>query len=219
MTGQELGVPVCFFNATDNGLLIDFRKAREPPDPFFEHSTGHPAVDTARISCDITVQQVDAIVNAANHTLMGGGGVDGAIHRAAGPGLREACRSLGRCETGAAKLTEGFDLPARFVIHTVGPIWQSGDRDEPRLLASCYHSSLKLAVDNGIRTVAFPSISTGAYRFPLTRAVAIAVEAVQAFLAGNPPLDEVRFVCLHPNDAEAYYEELQRRGLAFGAPD
>lgn len=171
------------------------------------------------IQGDITIQKVDAIVNAANHTLMGGGGVDGAIHRAAGPQLREACRPLGRCETGAAKLTEGFDLPARFVIHTVGPIWRGGDRDEPRLLASCYHSSLQLAVDNGIRTVAIPSISTGAYRFPLTRAVAIAVDAVQAFLADGPPLEEIRFVCFHPGDAEAYYEEFQRRGIAFGAPD
>lgn len=168
---------------------------------------------------DITVQQVDAIVNAANHTLMGGGGVDGAIHRAAGPQLREACRSLGRCETGAAKLTEGFDLPARFVIHTVGPIWRGGNRDEPRLLASCYHSSLQLAVDHDIRTVAFPSISTGAYRFPLTRAVTIAVDAVKAFLADGPPLEEIRFVCFRPGDAEAYDEEFQRRGIPFGVPD
>src|SRR5256885_1511561 len=134
---------------------------------------------------DITVQRVDAIVNAANTSLLGGGGVDGAIHRAAGPGLLEECRTLHGCRTGEAKLTGGYDLPARWVIHTVGPVWQGSDKGEDELLAAAWRNSLKIAADKEMDTVAFPSISTGAYRFPLDRAARIAVREVRDFLAGN----------------------------------
>ena len=130
------------------------------------------------ITTDITLLDVDAIINAANSSLLGGGEVDGAIHRAAGPGLREECRALGGCPTGEARITGGHRLKARHVIHTVGPVWQGGDSDEDRLLASCYSSSLRLAAEHGLVTVAFPAISTGAYGFPADRAAAIAVETV-----------------------------------------
>jgi O-acetyl-ADP-ribose deacetylase (regulator of RNase III) len=153
---------------------------------------------------DITRETVDAIVNAANTTLLGGGGVDGAIHRAAGPELKEACRVLGGCPTGEARITPGFNLPARWVIHTVGPVWGGGERGEDDLLAGCYRSVFDLAVQNGVRTIAFPSISTGAYRFPVERAARIAVAETRAALAAHPGLEEVRFVCFDARTRAAY---------------
>src|SRR5690348_17247245 len=144
---------------------------------------------------DITDQDVDAIVNAANTTLLGGGGVDGAIHRAAGPELLEECRKLNGCPTGQARITKGYRLPARWVIHTVGPVWQDGEHHEDELLANCYRNSFALVEQNGIRSVAFPSISTGAYRFPLERAAGIAVRECVAFLRQNESVERVLLVC------------------------
>ncbi|MFC1618982.1 O-acetyl-ADP-ribose deacetylase [Candidatus Neomarinimicrobiota bacterium] len=162
---------------------------------------------------DITRQEVDAIVNAANQSLLGGGGVDGAIHRAAGPELLAECRTLGSCPTGEARITKGYKLPARHVIHTVGPVWHGGEQGESELLASCYRSSLQLAVDNGVRTVAFPSISTGAYGYPIRQAAAIAINTVQTHLAVESSIDEVRFVCFSDSDYLVYREALQHRGI------
>jgi O-acetyl-ADP-ribose deacetylase (regulator of RNase III) len=147
------------------------------------------------IEGDITRQQVDAIVNAANSSLLGGGGVDGAIHRAAGPELLAECRTLGGCPTGDARITRGYRLPATWVIHTVGPIWQGGERGEDALLASCYRNSLALAAAHGIRTIAFPAISTGAYGFPLERATKIALAEVKRFLNQDASIEKVVFVC------------------------
>ncbi|NIQ93517.1 MAG: O-acetyl-ADP-ribose deacetylase [Desulfuromonadales bacterium] len=161
---------------------------------------------------DITKLEVDAIVNAANKSLLGGGGVDGAIHRAAGPELLEECKSLNGCETGEAKITGGYRLPANHVIHTVGPVWNGGDRGEEDLLADCYRNSLQVAVDNGLRSVAFPSISTGAYRFPLKKACRIALRTTKDFLDSHPDVEKVVFVCFSDSDLAEYRKALEETG-------
>ncbi|MGA3014288.1 MAG: O-acetyl-ADP-ribose deacetylase [Bacteroidales bacterium] len=158
------------------------------------------------IQGDITTVKVDAIVNAANNSLLGGGGVDGAIHRAAGPGLLEVCRLLEGCPTGEARITKGFKLPAKFVIHTVGPVWHSGTNHEEELLASCYKESLKLAREHQCITVAFPNISTGIYHFPKKKAAEITVKEVKAFLEQNPLPEKVIFVCFDSENYELYKE-------------
>jgi O-acetyl-ADP-ribose deacetylase (regulator of RNase III) len=157
---------------------------------------------------DITEQKVDAIVNAANTSLLGGGGVDGAIHRAAGPELLAECRTLGGCPTGEARLTRGYRLPARWVIHTVGPVWYDGNQHEDELLASCYRRSLALAVGNGVRTLAFSAISTGVYGFPLERATRIAVRETRAFLEKKPSLERIIFVCFDRRTRDCYQRVL-----------
>ena len=157
------------------------------------------------IQGDITKQASDAIVNAANTSLLGGGGVDGAIHRAAGPELLAECRTLHGCRTGEAKITRGYRLPARFVIHTPGPVWHGGGHGEEELLASCYKNCLKLAVENGCKTVDFPSISTGVYHFPLEKASRIALSTIAAFLREHPELTRVRMVCFDEK-TKGYYD-------------
>ncbi len=158
---------------------------------------------------DITKQDVDAIVNAANSSLLGGGGVDGAIHRAAGPKLFEECRTLGGCPTGQAKITKGYNLKARHVIHTVGPVWHGGNDDEDELLASCYRNSLALAVKHGLKSVAFPSISTGAYCFPMARASRIAVGEIRKFLESEPSIEKVVLVCFGQDAYQCHIEALR----------
>ncbi len=171
------------------------------------------------IEDDITHLSVDAIVNAANTRLLGGGGVDGAIHRAAGPALLDECRALPeirpgvRCPTGQARITRGHNLPARFIIHTVGPVWNGGGHDEDRLLADCYRNSLQLAADNRLRSIAFPAISTGAYGFPMDRAAHIAAREVRQFLQSNPDaFDKVLFVCFGQPAVEAFEAAVSEEG-------
>lgn len=169
---------------------------------------------------DITKLKVDAIVNAANKTLLGGGGVDGAIHREAGPELLEECKKLGGCQTGQAKITKGYKLPAKYIIHTVGPIWQGGGAGEERLLASCYRNSLELAKKNNLRSIAFPSISTGAYRFPIEKACPIALKTVFEFLEENPNvLEKVVFVLFSDRDFQIYNETYTNYRKARGWED
>ena len=159
---------------------------------------------------DLTAYRVDAIVNAANSSLLGGGGVDGAIHRGAGPGLLEECRTLGGCGPGAAKLTKGYNLPARCVIHTVGPVWHSGHKGEAEVLASCYRRVLEIARENNLRTVAFPSISTGVYGYPFEQAAAIAVATVNEVIDAEPSsFDKIVFCCFSACDLEIYNKLLK----------
>lgn len=157
---------------------------------------------------DITKMEVDAIVNAANKTLLGGGGVDGAIHRAAGPELLEECRTLNGCETGKAKITRSYLLPAKYIIHTVGPVWHSGMNNEPQLLANCYKNSLQIALDKKLTTIAFPNISTGVYRFPKDMAADIAIRTANNFLNQNKKIKNVYFVCFDEDNYNIYKEKL-----------
>lgn len=160
------------------------------------------------VQANIVTLKLDAIVNAANTTLLGGGGVDGAIHRAAGPELLAECRTLGGCPTGEARITKGYRLPAKHVIHTVGPVWHGGKQREPELLASCYRASLALAVKHGVKTIAFPAISCGAYGYPLAEAVKIAVRECANVLAAEPALEKIVFACFDQKMLDLYRAEI-----------
>jgi O-acetyl-ADP-ribose deacetylase (regulator of RNase III) len=162
---------------------------------------------------DITKMEVDAIVNAANKSLLGGGGVDGAIHRAAGPELLEECRALNGCETGEAKITRSYLLPSKYVIHTVGPVWHGGEHNETELLANCYKNSLQIAIKKKLSTIAFPNISTGVYRFPKTMAAGIAIRTVNKFLKENKIPQTVFFVCFDEENYDIYKEKLIQLSL------
>jgi O-acetyl-ADP-ribose deacetylase (regulator of RNase III) len=159
---------------------------------------------------DITKQNVDAIVNAANTSLLGGGGVDGAIHRAAGPELLAETRKIGGCPTGEARASKGYRLPAKWVIHTVGPVWAGGRKNEETLLANCYKNSLKTAIEKGVKTIAFPSISTGAYGFPLDRATEIAMKETKQFLEKHPGIEKIVFVCFGDKAFKTYQDVFER---------
>lgn len=195
----------------ENLLEILFPKSGKRVDDnhYFAFREGIPINNRLQIiRGDITKQSVDAIVNAANNSLLGGGGVDGAIHRAAGPELLEECRKLNGCATGEAKITRGYNLPAKWVIHTVGPVWRGGNNGEDELLAACYRNSLLLAQQYGIKTIAFPSISTGAYRFPVARAARIAVAEIKKFLGSNSLPELVLMVCFDEGTFQVYQSML-----------
>jgi O-acetyl-ADP-ribose deacetylase (regulator of RNase III) len=182
------------------------------PTPLLSLKIGPATCDI--LVADITTLAVDAIVNAANRSLLGGGGVDGAIHRAAGPELLEECRTLGGCETGSAKITRGYKLPARHVIHAVGPVWQGGGSDEDALLASCHATALELAAEHELASIAFPAISTGIYAFPPDRAARIAVGTVAQELPKRPPITRVVFCCFADQSAQHHIDAVRNRKLA-----